>query len=150
MREPSVWVIIQIDCILCFKPLNNEVKGVEVLCFLRKKFKSLKDSYCNKFSLNARLFFSSIICSVITPVIIVNVPLMVSFNNLFFYQAGEYMDSYKCKGTFISCDRWVLNAVPGWYTYTLPCPDDPQAYCDIAVVSLLRSRTQKRRKQLCH
>ncbi len=59
----------------------------------------------------------------------------------YYYLAGEYMSCNECKGTFISWDRRILEQLPDGVRSRFPVVMTHKFACDVAVVSLLRSRT---------
>lgn len=59
----------------------------------------------------------------------------------FYYLAGEYMSCIECKGTYISWDWRILEQLPDGVRTRFPVVMTHKFACDVAVISLLRSRT---------
>lgn len=59
----------------------------------------------------------------------------------FYYLAGEYMSCIECKGTYISWDQRILEQLPDGVRTRFPVVMTHKFACDVAVISLLRSRT---------
>ena len=59
----------------------------------------------------------------------------------FYYLGGEYMDCNECKGTYFSWDRRILEQLPDGLQTRFPVVLTHKFACDVAVVSLLPSRS---------
>lgn len=68
------------------------------------------------------------------------VRLVLDLNNLY-YLGVEYMSCNECNGTFILWDRHILGQLPDGLRTRFPVVMTHKFACDVAVVSLLRSRT---------
>ena len=59
----------------------------------------------------------------------------------YYYLAAEYHYCKACNGTFIAWDKRILDLLPSGVRYKFPVVLTYKYACDVAVISLLRSRT---------
>lgn len=77
------------------------------------------------------------------------VRLVLDLKN-FYYLGGEYKSCNECNGTFILWDRRILGQLPDGLWTRFPVVMTHKFACDVAVVSLLRSRTLRNSSTALH